>query len=231
VIEASPNSSLAGSRVEFPPGVLAIDTEVSVQPGSQVATAQTIQSLAVDTQVLSKATPIAITSTVAIDTESPFSVSLPLPSTASLLDPQTAEGRLFLGEGSQSSPLDRLVVFFNVQIANENRSVQGIIPRSDIEIVNGYATILTKHFGTFQTAILSKKIETLVQAPANPLPIPPDNAIAETPAPRRYYIKGARTIGSSVNSTIQTWVPFMTPARVTSTTTTLMSGLASYPEP
>lgn len=230
VILASPNSSLSGSQVEFPPGVLAIDTEVSVQPGYQVATTQTIQSLAVDTQVLSKTTPIAVTSSIAIDTESPFTVSLPIPNTTSLLDPLTSEGKLFLEGGISTNPLDRLVVFFNVQIAAENRAVQGIIPRTNIEIVNGYARILTKHFGTFQAAILSKKIETQVQAPANPLPIPPDNAIAETPAPRRYYIKGARTIGSSSNTTIQTWIPMMTPARVTSSTTTLMSGVASYPE-
>ncbi len=224
VIQASENSKIAGSQIEFPPGSLAIDTEISVQPGQQIATDQSLQSLAIDSQVASKSTPMVVTSSVALDTSSPFSVTMPLPNTGSSL----------VGEFPQfglADPLSNLVIFYNVHIAAENRNVAGIIPRRDIEIVNGYARIFTRHFGTFQTAILTKPVEAPVQIAAAPLPPPPnpmtnDNGIAS----RRYYVKGPATTSGGQSSMIRTWVPSVTPM-IVGTTSTLTVGISSYPSP
>jgi hypothetical protein len=224
VIQASENSKIAGSQVEFPPGSLAIDTEISMQPGQQVATDQSLQSLAIDSQVASKSTPMVVTSSVALDTSSPFSLTLPIPNTGSSLVSEFPQFGL-------ADPLSNLVIFYNVQIAAENRNVAGIIPRRDIEIVNGYARIFTRHFGTFQTAILTKPVESPVQIAAVPLPPPPnpmsnDSGIAS----RRYYVKGPATTSGGQSSIIRAWVPTVSPM-IVGTTSTLTVGVMSYPSP
>lgn len=222
VVQASSNSKIAGAQVEFPPGSIAIDTEITIQPGLQVATEQTLQSLSIDSQVASRASPMVVTSSVAIDTESPFSVTLPLPNSGLTLTKDFPQFGL-------ADPMSNLVIFYNVQIAAENRFISGVIPRRDIEVINGYARIFTRHFGTFQSAIMTKPIDAPVQVAAASIP-PPQTPISTDPAftPRRYYVNGPASSSAGKATAFRNWIPTVTPMMV-GTTTTLTVGVRSYP--
>lgn len=224
VVQASANSKIAGAQVEFPPGTVSISTEIAIQPGQAVATEQTLQSLAIDAKVASRAPSLVVTSTVALDTTAPFSVTLPVPSAGLTLATE-------FPQFGMNDPLGYLVVFYNVFIAAENRYVAGVIPRKEIEMVNGYARIMTRHFGTFQTALMTKPLETAAQVAAAPLPPPPVAANGETISmSKRYYIDGAATTSVGAVSDFRSWFASVSPMMV-GTSSTMVVGVRSYPGP
>src|SRR5689334_8672104 len=56
ILKASEASAISGAAVEFPPGSLAIDTEITMKAGATVASPETLKSLELETAVTSSAT-------------------------------------------------------------------------------------------------------------------------------------------------------------------------------
>jgi hypothetical protein len=208
-VKASDSGSIAGTTVAFPPGSLAVATDISISPGENLSSSAILSALALGTNVTASGAAVTIDSSVAMDTAQPFRVSLSLPDGASLTD---------------NDALANLIVLYKVKIAETGELVTGLIPRSDINTEGGRAEISTRHFGSFQ-AILT---ESLV-AEAKEVPTPAPSAVA-----RSYFIRGAMaaTFGADGQRTenFQGWALGMTPMKV-GTTATLTTGIVARPVP
>lgn len=141
-MEAPEDSSISGSRISVSPGSLSVDTEIQMDEAAPLATTAMTAELELNTSFQSSGTAVAVRSTTAMDLPQPFTLSLPLPAVSSLA----------------GSSWDNLVVLYRVTIVAENKTVSGLIPRSEISVENGFATIKSQYFGAFQTAVSSTSI-------------------------------------------------------------------------
>jgi hypothetical protein len=150
---ASPNSAVAGSRIQFPPGSLAVDTEVTIQAGASLATAAVFSQLSVTTEVASSATAVTFASSVPTDAVVPFRVAIPLPDSSSLY---------------LSDPFANLIIVYSVSKASlGNGQFTGIIGRAAIDSSTGFARFAVNYFGTYQ-AVITKTLVQPVEVAAAP---------------------------------------------------------------
>lgn len=152
-LTAAADSPVAGTSISFPPGSLAVATEVSLGEGVDIASTENVsQQLGLDSgnDVQGIGTPIAITAGEAIEATVPFSVSLNIP-----------EAALTLTQGAVN-----YAVIYKANVVSENSVSLGVIPAPEIAVENGKATFKTKFFGTYQlvkTAVpIVKKVEVAV---------------------------------------------------------------------
>jgi hypothetical protein len=166
VLQASDDSVVAGSLAEFPPGSVAIDTQMTIGPGVAIDTEENLNELKLDTSVLASASSVVIASTVALDTNSDFTMQIPVPQHSGL--------RLV-------DLLDNLVVIYKVKKSSANGAeFTGLLTRSELEIVGNFVRFTTSYFGTFQ-AIITKT------------PVVEKKEVAVKPTPKFknvYYVKG-----------------------------------------
>ncbi len=167
VLEAGSNSAISGSSVAFPPGSLAIDTEIALATTAAIGNNETLQQLELGTQVSASGAPVAIGASTPMDALVPFSLSLPLPDGSGL--------RL---TGDPYANLS--VIYFVKKVGEGSASYTGVIPRAQIDISSGYAKISTLFFGTYQTIITQAPIEKSIEKPIEPVIKP---APAPQPAP------------------------------------------------
>ena len=216
VISASTNSTVAGSNIEFPPGSLAISTEVTIQAGSNLATKSVLSQLNVTSEVASSATSVAFTSSVATDAVVPFTVAIPLPDTSSL---------------ALLDPFANLIIIYHVtKASSSNADFTGIISRDAIDTSTGFARFAVSHFGTYQ-AVITKTLVQAVEIAAAPIvkakKVIPPGVITDRfyfsrgPMPASFGGDAAQNIGH-----FKGWVHAFGPSKV-GTQSTLSTGKIS----
>ena len=148
-MSANEGTAIQGSSASFQPGSLAIDTSIRMEESSSIANATLTAELGLATEISQSGTAVAVLPATPTDAKQPFTLSIPLPVSVGL---------------TNSELWTNLVVMYRVTIVAENRVVSGIIPRSDIILKNGVASIETKYFGSFQTAVTTVSVTDKVQA-------------------------------------------------------------------
>lgn len=143
VVSASANSTIAGSSATFPPGTVAVTTEVTVGPGDQIATDAIISELAIGDQLLGAGAPVEVSTSDPLDAAVPFTITIPLPDETSQLH--------------LADPFEKLVILYRIFRASDGKELIGYFTRRKIDIRNGFASFETKYFGTFQ-AIITKDV-------------------------------------------------------------------------
>jgi hypothetical protein len=133
-IAVSDQSSVAGTVVSFPPGTLAIDTDVTIEEGVTVATEGLAAELGIGGNIDSTGTAVSVQPTIATDPLQPYTVSIPLPLSLALT----------------VDDLATLVVVYKVKKVSENKIVAGIVPREELELDGGTIKFSAEYFGVFQ---------------------------------------------------------------------------------
>lgn len=181
LVKASANSQIAGTSVEFPPGSLTQDTQITMQAGPSLAGTVAIVAGAAaggdgaaPVEIAASATALTIESSAKVDAAAPFTLTLSLP------DATAGAG---LRGFDLKNPYERLIVVYEVRKYSEGGGkFVGLIPRDRIDLVDGYAAIATQWFGTYQAIITTTKID--VPAPIDiPAPIETPAAVAAEPEP------------------------------------------------
>jgi hypothetical protein len=211
VVQAGENSEVAGASVSFPPGSIAIDTEITLSAGDEVILdAAAAASLDPGNQIVDEGVPVAVFSSVALDTTEDFTVSVPLPSGSSLS----------LQDGAMN-----LAVIYRVTKVSEGADFVGLIPADEIEVAGAFARVTTPHFGTFQavyTQVPAAKKEIAASAVTPPPPEPVQTL------KHSYYVKGTPSLtfdGDSQKSEgLQAFFTNLTPGKVSAKATTLSTG-------
>lgn len=155
VVQANSDSAIAGSQVEFPPGSLTIDTQITLGPGVSIATSSNLGQLALDPDFAAVAPSVSISSSVAIDTTSGFTMQIPVPSQSGL---------------HLQDALANLIVLYKVKKVAENGEFTGLFTRRQLELVDGYVRFSTTFFGTYQAIITKKLVEEAKEIAVKPEP-------------------------------------------------------------
>lgn len=227
VVPAAENSKIAGASAEFPPGTVAIATEITIQPGENIATDAVVSELELGDQIAASATPVSVTSAVAIDTTQPFTVSIPLPDETAL--------RL-----QAVDVLEKLAVLYRVVKVAEGAEKVGYVTRKSLDVKDGFVRFQTRHFGTFQ-AIFTRDVlpEPAKELLADSIPEAPkeepgveEESEAPVKAVRKiWYVAGAAGAvfdGNLARSGgLQAWAHALEPAKVDSGAFSLQSGVVS----
>lgn len=178
VLEARSGSSISGSSISIPPGALAIDTQISLGDGAGIGNDSTLERLNLDTSVSAQGPAVAIESSVPMDTATPFTISLPIPNIAGL--------RL-----TSDDPYANLsVIYFVKKVSQGAASFTGVIPRSQIDLSDGYAKVTTSFFGTFQTIITKAPILKPIEKPIEPVTKPEPPKPVPKEARLAYFVPG-----------------------------------------
>jgi hypothetical protein len=156
VIEAGGNTTISGTSIAFPPGSLAIDTEVSIAATTAIGNSDTLARLDLGTEVARAGAPVAIQSSTPADAVSPFTLAIPLPD---------GSGLTLTGD-----PLSNLsIIYFVKKVSQGSAGFTGVIPRSLIDVSSGYAKFSTTFFGTYQAIITTQPIEKPIEKPVEPV--------------------------------------------------------------
>ncbi len=166
VMLAASTSAIAGSQVEFPPGTLAIDTEIALGPGEQIATDTTAQDLALGTTITSSAPSVVLSSTSIMDASQPFTLQIPIPDAAGLhLD----------------DPFTTLLVIYKIKKVGDGGDFTGFITRDKLDVKGGFARFATQYFGTFQAVLTAKPVTEAKEIVSKP--------VVKT-VKKMYFVKG-----------------------------------------
>ncbi|MCX6129116.1 MAG: hypothetical protein NTX25_08655, partial [Proteobacteria bacterium] len=141
-LEASNASTISGTVLQFPPGSLSINTDISLEEGSAVATSSTASALNLGSSISNAGAAVVINSSAAVDPVQPFVLKINLGS-----------GNLNLADATEN-----LIVIYKVQIFAENRFVLGVLPRSALTIEGQKVSFSAQYFGVFQTAYAEKPV-------------------------------------------------------------------------
>jgi hypothetical protein len=183
--EVSPNgdSNLAGVLLKFPPGSLAIDTNISLQESVPIATSSAAASLGLRGSVTAVGLPLAVQPSILVDPAQPFIIALQLPPGAGL--------RL-------ASGLDNLVVMYKANVYATKQVLSGILPRSALTIEGDSVRFPSRYFGAFQIAYTetlveqAKEVETAtpVQTKYEVAALPALSITSRSP----YVVRAAETV-------------------------------------
>lgn len=148
-LSTAADSPLKGSSLLIPAGALAIDTEISMTVGASIASETEISSRGLNGQLLGTGSPVTVSASQSINTNVPFTLSLP-----------TASGSALTADE------ERLIVLYTVMDAATGQSLKGIFQGTELNIVPGFVQIQSRFFGTFQVARI--KVVTPPPAPDAP---------------------------------------------------------------
>jgi hypothetical protein len=139
-LQAPEGSSIAGSQLSFQPGSLAINTTVTIEEGSSLASASVAEELGIGsgTTVNQASSAVVISSSSLIDASQPFTVSLVLDNGSSLT----------LAEQN----LELVVIYKVTKVESGSGTFVGIIPNKELAIVDGKLVFKTRFFGSYQAA-------------------------------------------------------------------------------
>lgn len=154
-LRVAAGSDIDGTEIQFPPGALIISSKITVQPGAEIATSSVAADLGLseDTSVASASAPVVIKSQVSQDTQSPFTLRIPVAVTS-------------LALADDNTPKE-LIAIYKVERVATSEVVLGIIPSKSIKLEGGYASFETNFFGAYQLAYVNKVIETAVSKPVS----------------------------------------------------------------
>lgn len=149
ILNASGNSDIAGSSVDFPAGALAIATDVTLEQGADILSDGVLTSLGVaGGDVDAAGNAILLESSVQQDALSPFSVAITVSGGAALL--QSGE----------------LAILYKV-IRNDQggQLFVGFIPPSEITAIGDKLTFSTKYFGSYQAVRVRTDVTKIAPKP------------------------------------------------------------------
>lgn len=139
-----------GAMVAFPPGSVALDTNVSLVPGGHLG-ADVLTELAVEAKVLAAGTSIVVDSSGINDPAGTLSITLPLPDAAAL---------------SLTTLAARPIVIYRVVVKATGEYLAGVVPEAEftgVDATKRTVTVDFRYFGQFQTlyvdASIGKRIE------------------------------------------------------------------------
>jgi hypothetical protein len=151
-MSVSDGSPVAGTSVSFPPGSLAVDSEMTIEEGVTLATEGLAAELGIGENIDHTVTAVSVQPTKASDPAAPYTVTLGLSPSAGLLD---------------SEDKSKLIVLYKVRSVAEKRILAGIIPRKLLEVDGNLVKFTARHFGVFQLVytktIVAQAIEIEVQ--------------------------------------------------------------------
>ncbi len=152
VVKTDSSSPVGQVELSFPPGSVAIATEVEIQSGTDLASESFANEAGLSDAgaVSSGSQAIVISSSDNAPAAQAFTVALPIPDGAAL--------RLVGGD------LEFMVVLYKV--FKDGAYHAGVLPRSDITIEGGLARFKTVNFGSYQLAFTEKKVEAKSERPA-----------------------------------------------------------------
>ena len=152
VVKASANSNIKDVSIAFPPGALAIATDISLQEGETFsASALTAAAGVADgTSITQAATPVTVLSSQPIDLKVPMVIALSLPSGAGL--------------AADTLPIERIGVIFRVQVQATGERLAGVVPAAALTIQGGRLLYPSNYFGWFQVTVFDKPIVESKQA-------------------------------------------------------------------
>lgn len=214
IIPAAQNSSIAGATAEFPPGTLAIATEITIQPGSSIANSSAVAELKLSNLIAATAPPVTVTAANMQDTLQPFTVALALPDEAAL--------RLLANED-----FAKLVVLYRVQSVADNLEKVGYVTRASLTIRDNMVRFQTRHFGTFQTIYTHEVLSESSKELAGPV-VTPEKRVRKV-----WYVPGPSGLvfanDSERNAGLQASLLSFTPAMVNNFERVLQTGAISKP--
>ncbi len=150
-IQASEDSEISGTTVSFPPGAIAVATDITMQLGADISGSVAAESGL--TNVEATSSPVYISSSVPFDALQPFTLAIALPQ----------------GSGLTEGGDKYYTILYVVDVVASGQKVSGLIPTSKITIKDGKAYFDTKNFGVFQVAQVTtpvleeKKTETKIE--------------------------------------------------------------------
>jgi alpha-tubulin suppressor-like RCC1 family protein len=147
----SAESNIKSAKMSIPPGALAIDTEITMEEGGNLASQGTSSELGLVGNSFEEAgAAVAIESSVAMDTSVPLTISIPLP-----------RGSRLTLLGNQ---WENLVIIYRVISVAEGTNKSGLIT-GDMLTVNDDGTVSfpTTHFGLFQSVVTAIKVEKAIE--------------------------------------------------------------------
>jgi len=130
-------AGLSGISVSFPPGSLAISTDINVQEAVTIATPNTAAALGITGTITGVGASVAIQPSVIADPVNAFTVALQIPSASSL--------RL---AGNSAN----LVAIYKVNVYAKNKILDGVIPLSALTVEGDKVKFSSRYFGAFQLA-------------------------------------------------------------------------------
>jgi hypothetical protein len=144
ILIASDGSGIAGTSVLFPSGALSFPAAFTLEPGASIATPSIASTIGLN-GFSGSGSAVVLSSSTSINTDTPMTLSIPLPSVSAL------QLVMSLFEDVYTS----MVVVYRVKDAETGKFETGIIPRAEIQIVDGKAQFSSRRLGAFQTAIVA----------------------------------------------------------------------------
>jgi hypothetical protein len=172
LVQASADSNIGDVVVAFPPGAVAIATDITVREGAPLDDATLVAEvgLSPETQVKQSAPPVMISSSEPLDLAQPMVVGLTLPADTSL----ALQDDGFLA---------RVGVVYRVQVQATGELISGLKPALDLAFEDGKLLYETLYFGWFQVVVFDRPIEATKQASSVPLHTAVEMLLANTPLP------------------------------------------------
>jgi hypothetical protein len=156
VMVASSKSSIKESWVAVPPGSLAVDTAVTMQPGA-AASSQALTELGqADAVVAGSFPPVLMSSSEGDVVQQPFTLNIPLP-----LD-EGDEGADLLAASGKAAVLYYVVV--------DGQTKVGIYPLGSDDLEGAIVAYQAAGFGWFHLVVLSKAVDAKEAATGNAVP-------------------------------------------------------------
>jgi hypothetical protein len=141
---------LSGSYAEFPPGALAVTTDVSIQEGADLNDANLLEELGLDgSAVTTGGKALVVSPSVEADAQKPFTLAVTLNSQSTLT---TQTGSL-------------AILYKSYRYSEGGKLYVGIIPPSEVTSNGGAAVFKTSYWGSYQpiyTTLDVSKVEPKV---------------------------------------------------------------------
>jgi hypothetical protein len=152
-VNASPSSAISGAAVLFPSGSLPASTSVTIQQGESVIlpTLPSTLGLAAGNQLSEATRAVVVTAATSMDATSPFAIALPITTDSTSL--------------TDGNDLSKLVIIYIALDASSNQSRIGVIPNTELVIVDGRIQFKTKHFGLYQGAFTANPLTERIDRP------------------------------------------------------------------
>ncbi len=185
-------TSLGGASVEFPPGALAVNTDINIEEATSLATPGQASELGISQEFGQKGPAVLVSPSVPQDAVAPFTIAIPISSPTGLI---------------QSD--DNLAVLYRVKSETSQTMSSGIIPRSQLTVVDRNVSFPTSRFGSYQAVYLAAPVESVVEVPTT-LP-PQSHAVATALPPLQvssvtpFFVKAGDTVtisGSNIRSSL-----------------------------
>ena len=156
-VAAPAGSRVAGAAAMFPPGSLAISTEVTVTEGQDIVGDTTLNEFGVtDSTKSASAASVSVASSSGQDATVPFTLSLPIPASSSLhlaADPKS------------------FVVVYTITKQGSTGAFRGILLPDQFTVSGTKIIVSTKYFGVYEAVQVTKPVasvtvsETKISAP------------------------------------------------------------------